>query len=84
MQFTLKEIRSKENGKEIVGINYNGEEVTYPYSGTEDIEEINSKCNNCQIIFDEGRVTGAWDHTGKPIYTPSDKTMGNDSVVKSR
>ena len=81
MQFTLKEIRDTENGKEIIGINYDGKEIRYPYSGVDDVEEINNKLKNCMIVFNEekGIVTAGWSDRGTPLYSPKDKSIGNDS-----
>ncbi len=81
MQFTLKEIRDTENGKEIIGVSHKGEKVCFPYSGTEDIEEINEKLKNCVIVFNEekGIVTAGWSDIGTPLYSPKDDKLGHDS-----
>ena len=79
MQFTLKKIEETENGKEIVGLNFEGKEVRYPYKSTEDLETIN-KLQNCQVIFIDGKITGAWDNQGKPIYSAQGHSIGHDSV----
>lgn len=79
MQFRIEEIQEAESCKLIIGKNLKNQRIVYPYQGTEDIEELN-KLKDCQAIFVDGKLLGAWDKEGKPVYSAKGHSMGHDSV----